>query len=159
MSNKKIKEQSKVSKISNIDRTKVLCYANVERIANRVYAMILPIISKVPVRYTHIHVLKDNIGYFLLAFELYSILFQDLMVKLWVIANTICTFMFMYNNLSDPNIRKRFLHIGDREIKLFSGITIGTGIVLLLFFSTSIGTLMIPFILYLIHRTAKNAFE
>lgn len=155
-SNKKIKEQSKVS---NINRTKALCYANLERIANRVYAMILPIISMIPIKHTHIHVLKNNIGYFLLAYELYSILFHDLMVKLWIIANTICTFMFMYNNLSDPNIRKRFLPIGDREIKLFSGITIGAGIVLLLFFSTSIGTMTIPLILYLIHRTAKNAFE
>ncbi|VBB18848.1 hypothetical protein YASMINEVIRUS_1380 [Yasminevirus sp. GU-2018] len=105
-----------------------------------------------------INLVKNNVGYLFLAFEVYSILFHNFLVRVWILANFVATVLYMYNTLSDPDIKKRFVPIGTPEVKKYSGAVVVLGAMLLLFFTTSVGMFTIPLILYLLNRTTKNVF-
>lgn len=96
--------------------------------------------------------------YFPLIFEIYCMLFHTFIVRLWIFINFVCTGLHMYDDLSDPDTKNRFIPIGKNQIKKFSAGVIGTGAALLLLSTGTVGIMTIPLMIYLINRTTKNVF-
>lgn len=102
---------------------------------------------------------KENIGYIFLVFEIYCMLFHTFLVRAWIFLNFMTTLLFMYNSLNNNRITDRAIPIGEEEIKKISIFVVGYGVMLLLFFTTTVGILTIPLILYLLNRTMRNVFK
>ena len=65
----------------------------------------------------------------------------------------------MYDNLTEFDIIHRTITIGINEIKKLASFVIGSGIVIMLFFTQSDGFFTLPVMIYLINRTSKNIFN
>lgn len=88
-------------------------------------------------------------GFVMLICEIYSLFFQDIIMRLWIIANFAATFLFMYQDLNEDGKNKNI-------IRYYLMSVIISGILLLLFFTSSIGLTSIPLMIYLINRTICN---
>jgi hypothetical protein len=96
--------------------------------------------------------------YFPLIFEIYCMLFHTFIVRLWIFINFVCTGLYMYDDLSDLDVKNRFFPIRKNHIKKFSAGVIGIGCALLFLSIGTVGFTTIPLMIYLINRTTKNAF-
>ena len=102
---------------------------------------------------------NEFLRYIPLVFELYFILFHIFIVRMWILMNFICTVLYMYDNLTEFDIIHRTIPIGINEIKKLASFVIGSGIVIMLFFTQSDGFFTLPVMIYLINRTSKNIFN
>ena len=102
---------------------------------------------------------KNFIQYIPLIFELYFMMFHIFIVRLWIMLNFACTAIYMYNNVTDIDIKKRAIPVGLTDIKKFASFVIAYGILLMVFFTSSIGFICFPLMIYLINRTSKNILK
>lgn len=91
-------------------------------------------------------------GFIMLLCEIYSLFFQNMIMRLWIIANFAATFLFMYQDLNEDKKNNNII-----RYYLFSVII--SGLILLLFFTSSIGLTSIPLMIYLINRTIRNMLD
>jgi len=93
---------------------------------------------------------KHYIEYLPLAMELVLMMIHGFMVRMWLIVNFVTNLYNMYAELNDKS---------DGIIKNMGYISIGSGVLMILFYSGEIGFVTLPLIAYLINRTAKNIFD
>lgn len=105
-----------------------------------------------------IDIIKQNIGFVMLGAEVYCLFFHILSVRIWIFMNLLATLMIMYDTLNSKETKDRLIPIGSNEIKKYSTVVISCGVLMLLFFTQSVGMMTIPIILYLINRTVMNVF-
>lgn len=99
-------------------------------------------------------------GFFMLMCEIYSLFFQDILLRLWIIANFAATLLFMYYDLNGINDNQnQNKNINHDIIRYYLLSVIISGIVLLLFFTSSIGFTSIPLMIYLLNRTIRNMID
>lgn len=93
-----------------------------------------------------------------LVFEFYFMMFHIFMVRMWFMMNFACTALYMYDNLSESDTTNRVIPVEISEIRKFASFVIGSGVVMMCFFTTSVGFFTLPLMIYLINRTSKNIF-
>lgn len=103
--------------------------------------------------------IKGYLQYVPLVLELYFMMFHIFVVRVWILMNFACTALYMYDNLTESNVNQRVIPIGFNELRKFASFVIGSGIVLMIFFTRSVGFFTLPLMIYLINRTAKNIFN
>lgn len=86
--------------------------------------------------------------------EVLIIMFHSsFMVRMWVLMNLSCAFLFMYNELSDKSVKNRLLPIRETDIKTISSTAIASGMCIVLFFTTTLGFFSLPSVLFAMNRT------
>ncbi len=103
--------------------------------------------------------IKKYIIYFPLVLEIYYIMNHILMVKMWILMNILCTFLFMYNILTTNNINDGIFHICMNDVDKLGLLCIILGIGMIIIYASEIGILTFLLIIYLINRTSKNFYN
>ena len=93
---------------------------------------------------------KHYIEYLPLALEIVLMMIHGFMVRMWLIINFVTNLYHMYAELNGKT---------DGLIKNMGYFSIGSGVLMILFYSSEIGFITLPLIAYLINRTAKNIFD
>jgi len=101
-------------------------------------------------------ILMRYMKYVPLVVEIYLIIFNILIAKLWFMMNILCTVLFIYVNLNEND--KKIVPINKYHINIFAIVCIATGIMMILFCVQKISIISLAMIIYLISRMTKNIF-
>lgn len=103
--------------------------------------------------------IKQFLQYVPLILELYFVMFHVFAVRVWILINFACTVLYMYDNLTESAIDQRVIPVGINELKKLAIFVIGSGLVMMIFFTKTLGFFTLPLMIYLMNRTTKNIFN